>query len=252
MKDYLNLLPEPARTATTRFILFVLDVSSSMDTNDWMPSRLRAATSAIIEMLAHLRATQPDMQVGVVVFNHESQLLQPLGMISDQEQTIEDQLKALRASGSTNITKGMSTSLAELERAVALHRVVPSTTDEAFHRWLNQASGSGQSRRDGGTGSGADDNRLTSSAKEAEGLIVLTTDSDHNCGPGPEPVAKTIRDKGYDIAVIGVADRAALDEELLKRIASADATGESRYRFVGEAAELMPCMVEMLVPAESY
>ena len=251
MKDYLNLLPEPATIAITRFILFVLDVSSSMDADDWTPSRLKAATIAIVEMLAHLRATQPEVEVGVVVFNDESQLVQPLGKITDREQALVDQLNALRASGSTNITGAMSTSLAELERATAPYRMVPPTAEQAFQQWLNQASDFGPSRRDGGTGSGAEDNGPTLPVNGADGLIVLATDGGHNCGARPEPVAKTIRDKGYDIAVIGVADRAALDEDLLRRIASNDSAGESRYRFVGDAEELLPCMVEMLIPTSS-
>lgn len=251
MKDYLNLLPKPTTNAVTRYILFVLDISSSMGTDDWMPSRLRVATNAIIEMLTYLRATQRDVQVGVVVFNHESQLLQPLGKVTDQEQTIVDQLNAQRASGSTNITEAMSASLAELERATASYRVVPPSAEQAFHQWLSRASGSGASSGYGGSGSSTGDNGLLSSVGDADGLIVLATDGDHNCGSGPEPVAKTIRDKGYGIAVIGVADRAKLDEAQLKRIASTDASGESRYRFVGDAAQLLPRMVEMLIPASS-
>jgi len=65
--------------------------------------------------------------------------------------------------------------------------------------------------------------------------VVLLSDGFHNWGGDPLTTAASLKQCGCTIHTVGIGgDPRAVDEELLKRIASTDADGRPLYRFIGD------------------
>ena len=89
-------------------IMFVMDTSRSLRSSD--PQDFRALGAiGLVENLS----PKSDIKIGVVSFDRESELAQP--MTSDRERVI-DTLRQLPRSGSTNLAAGIDTAVAELDR----------------------------------------------------------------------------------------------------------------------------------------
>lgn len=66
------------------------------------------------------------------------------------------------------------------------------------------------------------------------GQVVLLSDGHNNTGPDPRPVAKALR-RCAVIETVGIGGSPnAVDEPLLKEIASSYANGKKRYRWIGD------------------
>ncbi len=69
--------------------------------------------------------------------------------------------------------------------------------------------------------------------------VVLLTDGEHNFGPKPHDVARTLRRIAV-LETVGIGGSPAdVDEKLLKAIASAHPDGRKRYRWIGDQEELV-------------
>jgi len=89
-------------------IMFVMDTSGSLRRSD--PKDYRSAGA--IGLIRNL-SPKSDIKIGVISFDHKSDVAQP--MTSDRDAAIEA-LRLLPRSGSTNIAAGITAALAELER----------------------------------------------------------------------------------------------------------------------------------------
>ena len=90
-------------------IMFVMDTSQSLRSTD--PEDYRALGA--IGLVRNL-SPKSDIKIGVVSFDRQSELAQP--MTSDREAVV-DVLRQLPRSGSTNLAAGIDAAVAELERS---------------------------------------------------------------------------------------------------------------------------------------
>ena len=67
--------------------------------------------------------------------------------------------------------------------------------------------------------------------------VLLLTDG---CGGNPLKVSRTLKDAGVLIEVIGIGgDKTAVNEKLLRRVATTDANGFTHYWFVTDTGNLI-------------
>jgi Mg-chelatase subunit ChlD len=89
-------------------MMFVMDTSQSLRSTD--PNDFRSAGAiGLVENLS----PKSDIKIGVVSFDNQAELAQPLTSNRDQ---VADALRSLSRSGSTNLGAGILAALAELER----------------------------------------------------------------------------------------------------------------------------------------
>ena len=89
-------------------MMFVMDTSSSLRSTDPKDFRLAGAIGLVKNL-----SPKSDIKIGVVSFDKDGELAQPL--TSDRDKVV-DALRILPKSGSTNLAAGILTALAELER----------------------------------------------------------------------------------------------------------------------------------------
>lgn len=65
--------------------------------------------------------------------------------------------------------------------------------------------------------------------------VVVLSDGIHNVGPTPHDAAERLKAKGCIIRTVGIAGSPkVVGEKMLKQVASTDAYGNPRYRFIGD------------------
>ena len=71
------------------------------------------------------------------------------------------------------------------------------------------------------------------------GQVVLLSDGHHNTGPDPRPVAEALKRLAI-VETVGIGGSpSAVDEPLLKEIASSYPSGKKRYRWIGDKNDLI-------------
>lgn len=106
-------------------IVFVLDVSESMDANDLVPSRIEAAKSVIKNFVSH----RPDDRIGLVVFGGESILKSPLTRDFDFLLAQVDDVKLRELKQGTAIGNGIANGIARLRNSESKNRILILLTD---------------------------------------------------------------------------------------------------------------------------
>ncbi|KAH3766674.1 von Willebrand factor type A [Pelomyxa schiedti] len=89
-------------------VCIVLDVSGSMEINiveeASAPTKLEVAKHSLISMLSHLK---PEDRFGIITFNEQAQVIQPLKRWSEIDQTsLETSINGLNAGGGTDLSVG--------------------------------------------------------------------------------------------------------------------------------------------------
>jgi Ca-activated chloride channel homolog len=190
-------------------LIIAIDVSPSMESTDWPPSRLKAAQEAAIALIQ--RKVELGLgrdEVGIVAFADMTVVCcRPLRVASHTRE-LADAIGSLKVGNGTNIA-------AALEASGRL--LLP------WPRWFRR------------TRSSPNDNDAPTQHR-----IIALTDGDHNVGKDPRPVARSLRRAGACIDCIGIAARSDVNENLLRSIASKDQhTGEHRYIFIGDRVQLI-------------
>ncbi|HEX6548784.1 MAG TPA: VWA domain-containing protein [Candidatus Dormibacteraeota bacterium] len=90
-------------------VMLVIDVSGSMQATDVAPTRLDAAVNAAHTLVDKL---PPNARVGLIAFNANAQLIQPL---TDNRQQVVDALGSLHANGSTAIGDAIALAVDQLK-----------------------------------------------------------------------------------------------------------------------------------------
>ena len=208
---YLDFASNTVGDAQWERLIVAIDVSSSMDQDDWKPTRLEAVKEATAALIEQKRRIAPEDEVAIVTFDDEAQVMcQPVAVNSGTHQLYQA-IGAIQLGGCTNMRAALTVSQGLLQR-----RARKSMID----RWLPDPS------------IRSDERRLR---------IVLLTDGYHNDGRSPKAVATKLKRDNVCIDCIGIGgDPSAVDEDLLKAIASKQADGVTpRYVFIGDKGELI-------------
>lgn len=106
-------------------IVFVLDVSESMDANDLVPSRIQAAKNVIKDFVSH----RPDDRIGLVIFGGESILKSPLTRDFDFLLSQVEDVRLRELKQGTAIGNGMANGIARLRNSDSKNRILILLTD---------------------------------------------------------------------------------------------------------------------------
>lgn len=106
-------------------IVFVLDVSESMDANDLTPSRIQAAKMVIRDFVSH----RPDDRIGLVIFGGESILKSPLTRDFDFLLSQVEDVRLRELKQGTAIGNGIANGIARLKNSDSKNRILILLTD---------------------------------------------------------------------------------------------------------------------------
>jgi Ca-activated chloride channel homolog len=106
-------------------IVFVLDVSDSMDADDLKPSRILAAKSVIKDFVNH----RPDDRIGLVIFGGEAILKSPLTRDFDFLLSQVDDVRLRELKQGTAIGNGLANGIARLRHSDSKNRILILLTD---------------------------------------------------------------------------------------------------------------------------
>lgn len=212
--------------------LLVVDVSPSMETTDYPPSRLMAAISAILDLLAIKLERYPDDYVGIVKFCGSASIVQPPVQVCSQHEILKrSALNELTVGGYTNIAAGLKCAA----EAMSQHCPVPDRRGGAIKEFFL------------GPDQGKSSINMPELKSSIQGHIVLLTDGDHNCAGFPRDWGTRLKESGVVIDCIGIGGSPSeVNERLLMDIASMDeSSGRPRYRFIADRDSLLMEFREM-------
>lgn len=214
-------LPEPLIGSAPKTVctVAVIDVSPSMQETDYPPSRLQAAVEATIEMINTKAAQHPQDYMGIVTFGKSAQILAEPEIVGKKQTMLIKAVQKPRIVNCTNIAAGLK------EACTALNGPLQGAlkVNTGIFSWLF-----------------GDDDSLDSPRNNIQGHIVLLSDGEDNCYQSPVKVAETLKNQGIAIDCIGIGGSPEdVDEKTLKAIASLDAEGRPRYRFIRNKAALV-------------
>ncbi len=220
---YLNFANSVSGNEQLEFLMTLIDLSPSMDHDDWKPTRKAGALRANIELLKSKFNYRPEDKMGIIGFSGNAKLLHPPVCLNNGITSLRRSLKEDPVSGGTNFT-------AALKLAWSCFFGKPcKSTDNFFLRalsgiFIESDSSSHEIPKDR--------NHLN--------RIVMLTDGEHNGYGCPEYEAQKLKDAGVIIDCIGIGGTPAdVDEKLLKKIASRNPDGSIRYCFIGDKDSLI-------------
>ncbi len=223
---YLQFASKAGDNECPERLVMVLDVSGSMASDDWKPSRLDGAIGAA-EALLDVKAKQhPNDQVGIATFSSSADTVYPLAQLSREVHSLKRALRGLEPGSTTNITAGLQ----EAEKNLFGVQARPSRGAGVFDpgEWIAKIMGANRQLP-----------QLEIAANETSRIILLT-DGEHNHGKGPVPLAERLKAAGVVIDCIGIGGSPSeVDEGCLKRVASLNTDGSPRYCFIGERQMLI-------------
>ena len=202
-------------------LIIVLDVSTSMNSDDWIPTRLDGAKDAAISLLEEKFCTYPLDKVGIVSFSDNAAIRQlPLPARTGRNK-LRKVIRRLRAKGNTNIRAGLT---------------------QAGRALLLAASGKGILFGLLGSWFGRDamlSNVISGEPTASAEHVILLSDGDENRGGNPRIIAGRLKNRGVVISCIGIgASFIDVNEGLLSDIASTNPDGTSRYWVIDDQYEL--------------
>ncbi len=228
---YLNFAKPASGNGQSEFLLTLIDLSPSMEYDDWKPSRKAGALKANIELIKLKARHHPQDVAGVIGFGSYAELLHDPVKLADGARSICDCLKHIPDPDGTNFTAALKMAedcfrnAPKLLKNNIMKKPLIRALSELFYEPGQHASGS---TREYCTG-----NRMTR-------RIILLTDGEHNGFSNPEKVADRLKKAGVIIDCIGIGGTPKdVDEKLLKKIASRDRNGSIRYCFIGNKQSLL-------------
>ncbi len=192
-------------------LVIAIDVSYSMDEDDWKPTRLAAAKEATAALIERKRCVAPEDEIAIVSYAGSAKILCRAVTAQSDTPRLFQALGNIELDGYTNITAGLHAS----QRALKL-----SKRRTFVERLLWDPAGVTTGRCD---------------------RIVLLTDGGHNEGRSPRSLASKLKNAGVCIDCIGIGGSPAdVDEDLLKEIATLQPDGVTpRYAFIGDKSDLI-------------
>jgi len=209
-------------------LVLTLDVSWSMKSKDYAPSRIRAAARAGIAIARRKAKEAPNDRIALVDFCSTARVALPLTTIRGNLRKIERQISGIRAGGGTDICEGLLNA-SWLFGLDAPKSGIPSS---GLLGWLKrslfedclppqppQADPAVRSRR-----------------------IILLSDGGHIEEGDPVALAADLKQSGIVIDCIGIGDQrwvASSDEKAMKQIASSPTDGRDHYFYIGDSQALI-------------
>jgi Mg-chelatase subunit ChlD len=202
--------------ALTEQVIFLLDVSTSMDKTDYVPTRLEGAKKALPAFLEEKKKAPEDL-VAVVTFSDDPEVLLDFTKARGASAGAVPSLRDVDTQGATRMGEG----LAQCERMFGLPGPLLGIFSWAHRIVQGLATGRHEAPK----------------VEDRPRRIILISDGIPT--DDPMPVVQRLKRAGVVIETVGIGSRTAIDEELLKRIASTDASGAPRYRFVDSTSRLI-------------
>jgi Ca-activated chloride channel family protein len=220
--------------STQRMIMLAIDVSMSMAATDILPSRLAAAQAAA---KAFIKEQPRDVQIGIVAFAGEADLVQAPTVNREDALTAIDHLKL-----------GYGTAIGSGVIAALLTIFPDADISDAYDIFgMGRSPVAGQPASSNYAHSAERDAKLLPGSYPSA-AIVLITDGRGTSGPPPTTAARMAADRGVRVYTVGFgtaqsttvdidgqATEVEFDEAALKKIAD---TTRGEYFHAGSATEL--------------
>ena len=219
--------PTYRRCEGIEFLVTLLDVSPSMLIDDLEPSRLQVGRAANRSLITAKARDHPNDLVAVIGFGGTARLVHGPAVVGDSTQSLLRSLDGIECIEWTNFHAALT--LAELVLRT------PETMAAKVQRGVSQLL----SKLVGGNASTALRASDRPSQDRSVRRIILLSDGERTRGPSPVPTAERLKQMGVIIDCIGIADRANVDEAMLKAIASRNPDGSPRYCFVRDRQSLI-------------
>lgn len=223
---YLNFANPVSGNRQPEFLMTLIDLSPSMDDDDWKPSRKAGAIKANIELLKLKAQYYPQDIVGVICFGGNAKLLRPPARLNNGINDLSKSLENVHVSYGTNFTAALK--IAEdcffgrysfMKNTSASKRLLEFMTKLFYESVPNTYLTQGKSNVN----------------KRVTKRIIMLTDGEHNAPECPVKVATRLKNASVLIDCIGIGGSPCnVDEKLLKEIASRDRNGQIRYCFIGD------------------
>ena len=201
----------------------LIDLSPSMDHNDYKPSRKAGAIKANKELIKIKLNSSPKDKMGIIGFGNNAKLLHPPACLSTGSVSLQNALKNPQGSFGTNFTAAL--------RLAKTHLF--NTNDSKAKRLLLSRILSEMFVEPAGQPENMDNSNVLR-------RIIMLTDGEYNSGGCPLNVALELKNEGVVIDCIGIGGSPAdVDEKILKQIASRNPDGSIRYCFIGDQEQLI-------------
>jgi hypothetical protein len=203
-------------------VMSLVDLSPSMDEDDWKPSRLAGAITANIKLMEIKSARHRQDKIGLIGFWRKAVVLHaPVNAVTGLN-SLKTAIENARGGGGTNFTAAL-----ELAEQTLVHHSGTSSDGfvaRMFSDIFCEMRPSEPNTSDTG----------------ALKRIILLTDGDHNHGGNPTHIADRLKNSGVVIDCIGIGGSPRdVNETLLRQIASRKPDGSIRYWFIGDQEKLV-------------
>lgn len=224
---YLNFANPVSGNGKPEFLMTLIDLSPSMDDDDWKPTRKAGAIAANTELIKAKAKCHPQDKLGIIGFSRHAWLLHDPVCLRNGTESLLRVLENPSGGYSTNFTDALE--LAES----CLFDVKRKPTNKFFSKMLT------------GLIYEADQDPVVPTNPFGNGAgelkrIILLTDGEHNGSESPQPMADRLKNAGVVIDCIGIGGTPTdVDEQLLNTIASRNSDGTIRYCFIGDQQALI-------------
>jgi hypothetical protein len=225
---YLNAAQRLSSKAK-ELIFVLIDLSPSMESDDYQPSRKDGAIEANKRLIETKAELFPEDQIGIIDFGETAHLLHapvPAGA------GFADLCKAMRQKLPDSCGTDFTAALELTERCLFC-RQKPNTPQGLLGRIFREMFLEPEVQNSRNIQKPNVSGNITR-------RIIMLTDGEHNGDGCPVQIARRLKDAGVIIECIGIAgSRDEVDEKILKKIASPDETGRPRYCFIGDTSSLI-------------
>jgi len=216
---YFNFANHDQSNTQPETLLTLIDLSPSMDHDDWKPSRKAGAISANKELIKLKQKSHPQDHVGIIGFSSSATLLHPPVCLNKGSGSLKRALKRNVDSLGTNFTSAL-----ELAEKHLCGRPSENFFTKALAKIFCEE----------------DTSPKVPTRSNGPQRIIMLTDGEHTHFSSPLKVASRLKNAGVIIDCIGIGGSPAdVDEDILKQIASQNPDGSRRYCFIGDQQQLL-------------
>lgn len=228
---YLNFANRVLSNILFEIVMVIIDLSGSMNSSDWKPSRKAGAVKANKELINVKTVHHPKDMVGIIGFGTDAELLHEPVELDVGSKSLYKVLTGLPDMGYTNFAAALG-----LAEACLFNEAASATKNTAkkkvtgFVSWLLYDD------------PGKSSHHITENLSNDSCLkrIIMLTDGDYNRGGSPMKIAHRLKDRGVIIDCIGIGGSPAdVKQEHLMEIASRNTDGTVRYCFLGDQQQLI-------------
>lgn len=231
--NYVNCATRLSINGALEIIWTLIDLSGSMETDDWKPSRMAGAVAANKELIRVKAENYPTDSMGIIGFGTNVKVLHDSVPISTGMQSLYQALDSVDTMGGTNITGALELAKKEFFTNQKQGEVALEKTMKNIPRtFLNLLFGTAHNESSIPVACGK---------KTITKRVILLSDGGHNAnGRSPVKRATLLKSAGVIIDCIGIGGSPEeIDEPLLKQIASCNPDGSIRYCFIGDKYQLI-------------